>query len=138
MSVIEINRRPSRRDLFWFGFILPVFFAIVGTVARGKLGAPGAGNGLWMAGGILTAAYWLVPPLRIAVYLAWMHVFFPLGWLVSHTVLAVLFFGIVTPMAVVMRLIGRDPMRRRREPGAATYWTEHRTGGDPSRYLRQF
>jgi hypothetical protein len=138
VSVIEINRRPPRRDLLWFGGILPVFFAIVGTVARVKLGAPALGWGLWAFGTVLTAAYWALPPLRIAVYLAWMHAFFPLGWLVSHTVLGVLFFLVATPLGLLLRLVGHDPMKRRRDGQAKSYWVEQRTGGHPSRYLRQF
>lgn len=138
MSVIEINRRPSRKDLLWFGVILPVFFGMVGTMVRSKLGAGAVGAGLWGFGALLTFAYWVLPPLRIAVYLAWMHLFFPLGWLVSHAVLAVLFFGIATPTALVMRLLKRDPLHRGRDPAAGTYWVEHRTGEKPARYLRQY
>lgn len=138
MSMIEINRRPSRTDLLWFGGILPVFFAWAGFVARTKLGADAAGAGLWGVGALVTLAYWALPPLRIACYLAWMRLFFPLGWLVSHAVLAVLFFGIATPTALVMRLLKRDPLHRGRDATAGTYWVEHRTGGKPSRYLRQY
>ena len=138
MSVLSINRRPPRRDLLWFGGILPVFFAIVGTMARVKLGADDVAWGLWGAGAVVTAAYWALPPLRIAVYLAWMHVFFPLGWLVSHFVLGVLFFVIATPLGLLLRLFRHDPMQRGWDRRAKTYWVEQRTGGDPSRYLRQF
>ena len=138
MSVLEINRRPSRRDLLWFGGILPVFFGIVGTMARWKLGASGLGFGLWGAGAVVTAVYWALPALRVAVYLAWMHVFFPLGWLVSHLVLGVLFFLVATPLGLLLRLFRYDPLQRRWDRGAKSYWVEQRTGGDPSRYLRQF
>ena len=138
MSMLEIIRRPSRTDLLWFGGILPVFFAIVGMMARSRLGADGWAWGLWSIGVVVTTAYWAVPPLRIALYLGWMHLFFPLGWLVSHLVLGVLFFAVATPLGLLLRLFRYDPMERRRDARAGSYWVEQRTGGDPSRYLRQF
>ena len=87
---------------------------------------------------MLPAVYFAVRPFRIPIYLAWMRLFFPLGWTVSHLALAVLYFAVVTPMALVMRLLRYDPMSRRWDASARTYWVEHRTGGEPSRYLRQF
>jgi hypothetical protein len=124
--------------LKWFGFILPVFFAMVGSAAYFKLDAQSAAYVLWGVGGLATALYAFVRPLRFVMYIGWMHLFFPLGWTISHVVLSVLFYGIVTPMAAVMRLIGFDPMKRKLERDAESYWIEEPTGDDPARYLRQY
>lgn len=136
--MIEINRRPSPLDLRWFGFILPVFFGALGASLRFKLGHPGAAWALWGVGLVVTAAYAGVRALRFPLYQGWMHFFFPLGWTVSHAVLAVVFYGVVTPVALLMKLVRYDPMNRRWDRNAATYWTERRTGGGLSRYLRQY
>ena len=45
--------------------------------------------------------------------------------------------GIVV-IGLLVRLFGYDPMQRKLEPEAKTYWLEHRTGGNPSSYFRQF
>jgi hypothetical protein len=45
-----------------------------------------------------------------------------LGRVVSPLVLAVIFYGLFTPVGMVMRLAGRDAMARRFEPGLKTYW----------------
>jgi hypothetical protein len=137
-GVIELTGRPSRHDLRWFGFIVPVFFAVVGSIAGFRFDAFGTAYVLWGLGAILTVVYVAVRPLRIPFYLGWMRLFFPLGFAVSHLVLILLYYGVVTPIAVMMRLVGYDPLRRKRDRRASTYWVEHRTGGDPSRYLRQF
>src|SRR5262249_42933686 len=55
---------------------------------------------------------WLRP-----VYVAWMVLAFPIGWTVSQVVLAILFYGLFTPIGLVFRLIGRDPLQRSRSPG---------------------
>lgn len=136
--MIEINPRPSPRDLRWFGFILPVFFGAVGASLRFKFGHPDAAWALWGVGLAVTVAYARVRALRFPLYQGWMHLFFPLGWTVSHAVLVVVFYGVVTPVALLMKLVRYDPMNRRWDRGAATYWTERRTEGGLSRYLRQY
>jgi Saxitoxin biosynthesis operon protein SxtJ len=42
--------------------------------------------------------------------------------IVSPVVLGLLFYVTVTPIALLMRLLGEDPLRLRREPDAASYW----------------
>jgi hypothetical protein len=138
VSIIELNRKPSPTDLRWFGFILVVFFGILGTVAWLRFGRLDVAWILWPVGVGLATVYFAVRPLRIPMYLGWMRLFFPLGWTISHAVLLVLYFFVVTPIGLVMRVMRYDPMARRLDPGAPSYWVEHRTGGDPARYLRQF
>jgi hypothetical protein len=48
------------------------------------------------------------------------------------------YFGVVTPVGLLLRLTGRDPLQRAFDLGRASYWTEHRTGDDPRRYFRQY
>jgi hypothetical protein len=44
-----------------------------------------------------------------------------LGWINTKIILGVVFYGLFTPMGLVMRLLGNDPMRQRLEPEAASY-----------------
>ncbi|HEU4365360.1 MAG TPA: SxtJ family membrane protein, partial [Candidatus Krumholzibacteria bacterium] len=76
--------------------------------------------------------------LRMPLYLAWMRVFFPLGWVVSHAILIVIYYAVLTPIGLVLRLVGYDPMRRRFDRGASTYWAEHRSDDDLSQYFRRY
>jgi hypothetical protein len=52
--------------------------------------------------------------------------------------MALIFYLVVTPLGVIMRLTGRDPMERRFDPKAKTYWKPRPTQTDASRYFRQF
>jgi hypothetical protein len=67
-----------------------------------------------------------------------MYLVFPLGWLISHAILATIFFLILTPIGLVARLVRHDPMERRTEPSKSSYWTQRRQEATPERYLRQF
>lgn len=138
MSVIELKSRPSRSDLRWFGPILLVWVALVGAIAYFRFDAPRVATILWIVGAPFPLLYFAVPAFRIPMYLGWMRALFPIGWLVSHLVLAMLFYAVVTPIALILRLARHDPLKRRWNRSATSYWTEHRTGGDASRYLRQF
>lgn len=78
------------------------------------------------------------PQLVRPVYVAWMVLAFPIGWTVSQVILGVMFYGVFTPIALIFRMIGRDPFQRARQPGLASYWTAKATPVDPRRYFKQF
>ena len=61
----------------------------------------------------------------------------PIGWVVSHLLLAVLYYGVVTPFGLVFRLAGRDVLGRRRQPGQDSYWTPKPIPTDVRSYFRQ-
>lgn len=138
MALIEINKNPSRRDLAWFGAVLFVFFVVIGGVLGRARASDVVRNGLWAAGGALALLYYAVPPLRRPMFVGWMYAAHPIGLVVSHVLLALVYFGVVTPIGLLMRALGHDPMTRRLDRSAATYWIEREQVSDVRRYFRQF
>jgi hypothetical protein len=136
--MIEMSRKPTTQELRWFGLIMLVFFCAVAAVVYFKLGARVAAFGLIGAGALLALLFYAVGPLRVPMYLAWMRIFFPLGWIVSHAIVAVIYYLIVTPIGLIMRVVGRDPMRRRFDRSAKSYWVATRRDGNLSQYFRQY
>jgi hypothetical protein len=63
---------------------------------------------------------------------------FPIGWVVSHTVFAAVYFLVITPIGLALRAAGHDPMERKWNPQSATYWKPREEPPAPSRYFRQF
>ena len=122
----------------WFGLLFLAFFGIVGALARFRFDAPEAARWIWVAAAGVTAVYYAVPPVRRYVYIGWMCAAYPIGWTVSHVLLAIVFYGVITPIGLALRTFGGDPMRRRFEPGSESYWTPHAGGKDVRRYFRQF
>jgi hypothetical protein len=61
----------------------------------------------------------------------------PIGWVVSRALLAAIFYLVITPLALVFRLIGRDALGRRTGRGAATHWVPRRRRTDARQYLSQ-
>jgi hypothetical protein len=49
---------------------------------------------------------------------------FPIGLVVFPVLIAVLYYGVFTPIGFVMRLLGRDVMKGAFDPKQASYWHE--------------
>ena len=138
MAVLDVNWNPEKKDLRAFGGMWLVFFAAIAAYLHFRTGyawlAPYVG-GAAVVIGLLGLA---IPKAVKPIYVAWMVAAFPIGWTISHLLLGAIFYLLITPIGLVMRVVGYDPMTRKFEPEATTYWTEHRTGDDPSSYFRQF
>ena len=105
---------------------------------RGKgwnlpLAAVIGGGGLAL--GLLLLA---LPQIARPFYVAWYFVACCIGMVVGNLALAIVFFGLVTGLGLLMRAVGRRPVRKTFDKRAATYWQDAEHVDDPNRYYRQF
>lgn len=127
MKFEDIDRNPDSRKLRWFGLLCLAVF--------GTLGATRGFPWLIAFGAAASVVGWLRPSLLRPVFVGASIAAFPIGWLVSRLTLALVFFGIVTPIGLAMRIAGRDRLRLRpRPPG----WIEREPRKDPRSYFGQF
>lgn len=138
MALVTINRNPSPKELRWFGALLGAFLGVAGHLVSRKAGLAGVAPALWALAVAVPAVYYAVPRVRRPIYLGWTYLTFPIGMTVSWVVLSLVYFAVVTPVGLALRLAGRDPLQRALERGRASYWNDHPTGDDPSRYFRQY
>ena len=138
MGLIQINTAPSRRDLAIFGLIWVVFFGIIGMIVLGHGGSTTAAYVIWGLAVGVPALGMLVPGFLRLVYVGMAYLAFPIGFVLSHVILALVYYGVMTPTGLLMRLFGYDPMHRRFDPGAETYWTKGDEEASVERYFRQF
>jgi hypothetical protein len=137
MDWSEIPRHPSVGTLRWF--------AALGTMALGGATAWQflvRGNTpfalLLAAVGLTFAAVGaLWPVLLRPVFIGSLMVTFPLNWLVSHLALALVYYGLVTPLACFFRVIGRDILARRPAQGRDSYWAPKPVPADLKSYFHQ-
>ena len=106
-----------------FGLVFAGFFAIIAGLRAWK---GEAGTLLWLGA---ASAFALVAVLRPAALApanrAWLRLGLVLGRIVTPVVMLVLFAIAIVPFGLVMRLMGRDPLRLARDPQAQTYWQDH-------------
>lgn len=137
--MIQVNRNPTRRELGQFGFIWMAFVALFGVVAWFRFDSPTAARGLWIAAVVVPVAGWLFPGFMRLVFVGMSYLAWPIGFVVSHVVLALVYYGVLTPIGVVMRIFGYDSMKKSFDPEAATYWVKRPAEkAEPKRYFRQF
>ena len=77
---------------------------------------------LWSVGGLLIITGSIVPTLLTPVYWIWMKLAHLLGWVNTRLLLGIIFFVIITPMAVVMKVFGRDALNRKIDKNVDSYW----------------
>ena len=61
----------------------------------------------------------------------------PIGLVMTRIILGAAYYGLFTPLALLFRAIGRDPLFRERRRDTPTYWTTRTTTQEPRRYFRQ-
>ena len=91
-----------------------------------------------MVAGIFVAFALVWPRALAPVLRGWMKVGHALGWVNSRIILSVLFFGVVLPLGLLMRLFGKDPVARRRDASATSYRIAAAPQADPKSMEKPF
>lgn len=136
MTWKDLPRNPSTTTLRQFSAIWLVVFGVLGGL-RIWHGQTFVGCLIVVAavvGGIvgLTA-----PRLMRPIFVGWMIAVFPIGWLVSHVLMGIVYALLFVPLGIAFRLSGRDSLRVRRE-NRDTYWQPKASAADLASYYRQF
>ena len=111
------SNRSSERA---FGFVFGAVFVVIGVWPLINGGSPR----IWalvVALSMVSAGLWH-PSLLARPNRLWLQLGALLHRIVSPVALAVMFFLVVTPTGLLMRLLGKDPLRLKRDPGAKSYW----------------
>jgi len=138
MALLEFNWHPTNKQLRMFAWLLVVFAAVIGlsVYLRTEMIVVPA---MIFATVVLVAGIGLLfPRLLRAIFVTWMLLAFPIGWLISHIMMGIVYYFIFTPVGLTMRLFGRDPLQRRFDPTASTYWKARSEKRKLDRYFRQF
>ena len=146
-KMIELNLRPDDRTLRQFGFIALVGFGIVAALAWNEklIFSMGLGEARPIVAGVFAGlgAYSLVlgliwPKAVLPVYLGLTIIAYPIGFVLSHVIMGTLFFLIITPTGIMFRILGKDPLDRKWDPDAESYWIDSAPPRPKESYFRQF
>jgi hypothetical protein len=135
MAMVEMNWRPTDRQLRQFGTVafiaLPLvgWFWHLGTVTIAVLALVGA---------VMALAGWLYPQLLRFPFVGMCLLGLPIGIVVGELTLLIAFYCVFLPIGLLVRLSGRDDLQRSFDSQAVTYWTPKAQANGPGSYLRQF
>lgn len=103
-----------------FGLVFSAFFIIIAVLPL----LDGGRMRLWasIVSGLFLTASFVAPGILSPLNRLWTRFGLLLHKIVGPVVLGVMFYAMVTPMGILRRLFGNDPMRLRLEPALKSYW----------------
>ena len=133
----HVKWQPDARELRRFAVAMLIGFFVLGVLSAWR--AKGIGTAtliLWSIGMALAVAAF-VPKMGRIAYLA---VYLPtsiIGYVVSNVLLALMFFVVITPLGIILKLMGKDVLQQRRQK-RKTQWTPVKETKNEESYYRQF
>ena len=88
--------------------------------------------------GLFALSALLCPRVLSPVERGWTAFGHGMSVVVTHVILTLTFYLVITPVGLLMRIVGRDPMNRKFDPDARSYWTPIDPDGSVSRPDKPF
>ncbi len=135
MTLIDFDSAPSTSMKRWFGLSLSALMLIVAFLLRHT--ATNIAIVLSLGAALTIVVYYGLPATQLQIIRTWRRMTYPLAWVMSHVLLATVFFAVVVPMGLIARMFGYDPLRLKRKD-SSTNWTTRRPPEGVSQYFKQF
>lgn len=137
-ETVEASDRPVPGPDRNFGFVFAVVCALVAVFAGWRGHWTASALAALAAAGFSGAAF-LRPGLLAPLNRVWFRFGMLLHMIVSPVVMGAIFFLLIAPTAILMRIFGRRMLADRKEPAAQSYWIA-RTDGRlrPGSMTKQF
>ena len=139
----DFNWRPDLNERRAFGRTLTLGFLVITPLLWLLVWWKTGLQEMWplfVGGGCAGAGAvcWRWPRVARPIYSFWYAVGGVMGFCLTQILLGLVFYIVVTPIGLVLRLLGKDPLERRWDKDATTYWKEAEKPVDAERYFRQF
>ncbi len=138
MQWSEVSFTPSSRVLRQFAALFLVVFGGLAAWYGVVRDEPRLATFFGIVAAVIGPLGLMVPQAVRPIFVAWIVMAFPIGWTVSRVLLALIFYGLFTPLGLVFRLMGRDRLDRARRPDRETYWRSKVQPTGTRGYFRQF
>jgi hypothetical protein len=128
----DIRKLPqSAKSLRTFGLVVGTAFLLIGLLAYLKGWSAGTEFVSGGAGILLIVLGLILPAALKRIHKVWMGFAIVLGSIVSRIILTILFFVIISPIAVIARMMGKKFIQQHRNPSGGSYWIRR----DPARTM---
>jgi hypothetical protein len=138
--LIDFDFKMDKRSIRLFAGTVPAVLILWGTII-GFRNHWGGVAFIWLYSIAVVLFFWgMISPFTLKpIYRGWMVFTRCVSWLLTNVVLGVVFYLGFTATGLVMRLLGKDPLHRRMDKGARSYWVKRDSAsGNSSDYERQF
>lgn len=118
-EIPELDRAGLRR----FGYVLGGGVAVMFGLVLPWLFERAFPLWPWIVFGVVGVWSRIAPMTLRPVYRAWMRIGLAMSRITTPLILGIVFYCVITPFALILRILGKDPMRRKFEK-AETYRIE--------------
>ena len=129
-----LRKNTSNRE---FGLVFTALGLVIGLLPLRSGEHPRA----WalIAGGVFLVVTLVAPAILGPLNRVWMMLAIALGKVTTPVVLAVLFYALFAPCALLLRILGKNPLYHDKGAESSTYWiTRHPPGPSPASMSEQF
>ncbi|MBL9079292.1 MAG: hypothetical protein JNL08_17455 [Planctomycetes bacterium] len=141
--MLKPNFRPDDRVLRQFAVFAIVGLPLLALLVLRLFGAftwnhpaflAAAGVGVVQAvtffAGLRAPTTWLFVGLTVVAL--------PIGFVLSHVLMALIYYGVMTPIGLVFRLMGRDVIGRRPDRARPSFWHDRGPARRPASYFKLY
>jgi len=126
VAFVSLNLKPNKKTLRDFGGISLAMLTLLGLLFFGRDKISTCGLVIFcLVGVLLYTASRISTTLIKPVYLTLIIVIFPIGWVFSHLVMALFYYGIITSYALFFKIRKKDILCRSYDKHAETYWIKY-------------
>lgn len=138
MKLIEINTNPSQRELKQFAFAWLVFFLLIAGLMHWREASGPAVWALVLLAILVPAIGCLWRPVLRLTYLGMASLAYPIGFVISHLILMLVYYLIMTPTGLILRLTHRGFFPKKPDPEIGSYWTAKTRTRKADDYFKQY
>jgi len=128
---MNIMQKKTNKELRIFGITMATGFAILGALLLWKA-KPAGPYLLYIAATFLLSGL-ILPRILSPIEWLWMKIAHALGYVMTRVLLTITFYLAITPMGLLMRILGKDLLNLKLSKDAQTYWTPVEPDGPTSR-----
>ncbi|MDP8299959.1 MAG: SxtJ family membrane protein [Candidatus Tantalella remota] len=127
----EMKKEVTKKDLRQFGIVLGLILGVFGGIHLLKGHTHASPWFLGFSGAALFTGIF-APAILKPVFIVFTKVAHAIGWFNTRVILILVYYLIVTPIGLIMKLFRKDPLNRSLDKEAETYWVK-RTSFAPSK-----
>ena len=137
MSFTQINWHPDKKFIRNFGIIVLIMLPLISYLLQRQghismewfWGICGGGVGIFLC---CLVSY----SIGRSIYLAFAILTYPIGLVVSFLLIGLLYYAVITPIGLIFMLLKKDPLSRRFDRSADSYWLERGKPKNINSYYR--
>ncbi|WP_236695942.1 SxtJ family membrane protein [Rhodopirellula islandica] len=135
MPLIDLQAPPSPSMRRWFGLSLGLLL-IIASFLISDFGH-WLNSALLVTGLVVVTVYYAWPTSQQPIIRGWQHATYPIAFCVGHLLLGTIYFFVLTPIALMLRTTGHDPLNLQQE-GRSSNWNDRQSTPTPDQYFKQF